>query len=250
MKKVVGILLMVLTALQGIHAQQIHSHNDYEQNVPFWKAYAAGASSIEVDVHLLNDTLYVAHDHKEIQRSRTIESLYLSPIRQLFIEKSIASRPFLLLIDIKTEAYTSLEKTIELLHPLQDILYPKNPEGVKIVISGGRPQSADYSNYPDFVFFDWQSTDKPENSEKVALVSLSFNTISRWNGSKPATVEEKKQLNAAISRMKLLNKPIRFWASPDTPIAWQTLLDMGVDFIGTDKPVEAMSYFSGNQNKR
>jgi len=31
-----------------------HSHNDYEQKVPFWYALGAGAKSIEADVYLVN----------------------------------------------------------------------------------------------------------------------------------------------------------------------------------------------------
>lgn len=234
------LFLLVFSALRG---QQIHSHNDYEQNVPFWKAYAAGAASIEVDVHLLNDTLFVAHDKEEIQRSRTFCNLYLSPICQLFVEKSISPRPFQLLIDIKTDAYPSLKKLVELLDPLKENFYPANPEGVKIVISGNRPNSIDYNNYPNYIFFDWQSTDTPENINKVALVSLSFRNFSTWDGSKPLTDKEKLEIEQIILQMKALNKPIRFWASPDTEIAWGTLWKLGVDFIGTDKPTEAASFF-------
>lgn len=43
--------------------------------------------------------------------------------------------------------------------------------------------------------------------------------------------------------MKRLNKPIRFWASPDTEVSWEKLHELGVDFIGTDRPVEATVFF-------
>lgn len=57
-----------LFALCWLHAQSygVHSHNDYYQSVPFWKAYAAGVSSIEVDVHLKGSVLLVAHDYDEL----------------------------------------------------------------------------------------------------------------------------------------------------------------------------------------
>lgn len=242
-------LIILLLFFPELRAQQIHSHNDYEQNVPFWKAYAAGAASIEADVHLLNDTLFVAHDKEEIQRLRTFENLYLEPLRQLFIEKSILSRPFQLLIDIKTDAYPSLKKLVNIVSPIKENLYPANPHGAKIVISGNKPNPADYNKYPDFIFFDWQSTNIPEHPEKVALVSLNFRSFSRWNGNKPPIAEEKTEIENIVSKMKALNRPIRFWASPDTEIAWKTLSEMRVNFIGTDKPVEATLFFNNHNLK-
>lgn len=35
-----------------------------------------------------------------------------------------------------------------------------------------------------------------------------------------------------------LNKPIRFWATPDTQLSWKALMEMGVDYINTDKITE------------
>jgi hypothetical protein len=49
-------LLVLLTGLISIsiNAQQrilIHSHNDYEQRVPFYQAYAQQVASIEADIY-------------------------------------------------------------------------------------------------------------------------------------------------------------------------------------------------------
>ncbi|WP_165605835.1 hypothetical protein [Flavivirga aquatica] len=42
------------------------------QSVPFWNAYANGASSIEIDVFYKESTLYVTHSEEEIINNRTI----------------------------------------------------------------------------------------------------------------------------------------------------------------------------------
>lgn len=239
-------LLFFLTIWIGTtptYAQKIHSHNDYEQNVPFWKAFAAGASSIEADVFLINDTLYVAHEKNEIKATRTLENLYLKPIQVLFEKELMDTRPFQLLIDIKTEAHPTLNKIVDTLNPLQKHLYPINPDGVQIIISGSRPNSTEYSNFPEYIYFDWQSTDVPQHKEKVALVSLSLSNFTQWTGERPLTQKEKNEVTAIIGKMKKLNKPIRFWASPDTPLAWETLHKLGVDFIGTDMPNAACLFF-------
>lgn len=195
-KKAVFFLIVLSIGIAKIHAQQIHSHNDYEQNFPFWKAYVVGASSIEADVFLINDTLFVAHHEHEIKHPRTLETLYLKPIRYLFTDESLKTHPFQLLIDIKSEAIATLNKIVETFHPTEKLLYPFNPEGVKIVISGSRPNPSDYDKYPDYIFFDWQSTDNPENSDKVAMVSLNFRNYSQWSGDKPITNIQEEEIKS------------------------------------------------------
>ena len=73
-----GFLLILLAGFQiSAQAPKVHSHNDYEQTVPFWYALGAGASSIEADVFFENNELLVAHDKNEISKERTFENLYL-----------------------------------------------------------------------------------------------------------------------------------------------------------------------------
>lgn len=76
------------------HAQQYsvnknaHSHNDYLQPQPFYTAYANRFASIEIDVFLKNDSLYVAHEEKEIKAGHTIQNLYLKPLlEQVALQK-------------------------------------------------------------------------------------------------------------------------------------------------------------------
>ncbi|MEJ7912232.1 MAG: alkaline phosphatase, partial [Chitinophagaceae bacterium] len=48
----------------------------------------------------------------------------------------------------------------------------------------------------------------------------------------------------AVSRAHALKKPIRFWAAPDSPNAWYTLMGLDVDYINTDKIFEITSFLS------
>ncbi len=56
MSKIYKIVLFVfLVSSTKVFAQnttKIHSHNDYNQNIPFWNAYASGANSLEADIFL------------------------------------------------------------------------------------------------------------------------------------------------------------------------------------------------------
>ena len=66
------------------YSYKIHSHNDYMRDVPFWEAYANKASSIEVDIVLKNDTLFVAHEAESINSKKTLKALYLKPISKAY----------------------------------------------------------------------------------------------------------------------------------------------------------------------
>src|SRR6476620_10934165 len=59
-----------------------HSHNDYEQKVPFHNAWEHGFGSIEADIFLVGDELIVAHDTSQLTGGRTLKSLYLDPLQQ------------------------------------------------------------------------------------------------------------------------------------------------------------------------
>ena len=244
------ISLIITFCCLHLQAQSvIHSHNDYLQTVPFWGAYANDAKSIEADVLLRNDTLYVAHEAKSIKKNKTLKNLYIHPIQQLFEEKSIEAKPFYLLIDIKTDAVPTLKKVTEELKSIQEFLYPKHPEGIKIVISGNRPPENTWANYPDFISFDWQSLEKPKSTQKIGMVSYDFSEITPWNGKGRLTFSDEDKLKNTIQQMKSINKPIRFWANPDTKSGWRVMKEMKVDFIGTDNPFKLNQYLKDEERQ-
>ena len=249
MRKIYSVLFISLLAFaanaQETPSFKLHSHNDYLRNVPFWKAFSVNAASIEVDVILQDGQLMVAHEVETIQPERTFTSLYLEPIRHAKSLKLIDDFNFLLLVDFKTEAYATMQILLEDLKPFESLLYSdKNPTGLRLVISGNRPKPADYINYPEHVFFDYQSTtlDSSLPWDKIAMVSLSFRQFSNWNGKGHIAEEEKQKLEDFIQNVHSFDRPVRFWAAPDSKSAWKAFFDMGVDYINTDKPYEANSY--------
>ena len=182
-------LFLVITVFLGVKntsiAQNtaiIHSHNDYNQSVPFWNAFANGATSFEADIFLKDNNLYVAHDYEDITVSKTLEALYLNPLETVFNMEYKKEEQLILLIDIKSDAVKTLDKLIEV---LKKHTYIINNKQIKIVISGNRPKAKDYVNYPDFIFFDYQELETSVSSEiwkKIAMVSLNFKQFSEWNG--------------------------------------------------------------------
>ena len=243
------IVLFLILTLNGLLAQdpaqpRVHSHNDYVQNVPFWKAYAAGASSIEADIFLVNDSLFVAHTLEEIDTERTLERLYLDPLKQALILGLESQDQLQLLIDIKSEPYATLDALISTLNNYPKILQDNS---ISIVISGNRPKPQDYSNYPDYIFFDHQSLNAIANTailKKIALISLSFQNVSDWNGKGRLTAGDFEKVSRTIEKAHVLGKPFRFWATPDSKTAWKAFTDMGVDFINTDMPFDCARYLN------
>ncbi|RKN82514.1 alkaline phosphatase [Ulvibacterium marinum] len=247
-KNLLLILLLCISTIaltaQPVNRAKIHSHNDYVQKVPFWSAYANGLNSIEVDIFLKNDRLYVTHGESEIIQDRTLENLYLQPIQKAVQLKLGQPQELQLLVDIKSEPYATLEKLISILENYPNLINDRN---ISIVISGNRPKVNEYVNYPDYIHFDYQKLEDIQRDKawnKVALISLNFKKFSPWNGKGRLTAEDYKKVKAVIDKAHSYGKPFRFWGAPDSKTAWKAFSDMGVDFINTDLPYASASYLN------
>jgi len=246
MKKITRAILVFLlvflnTTIKAQTTYKVHSHNDYAQELPFWYAYANASASIEADLFLKNNSLYVTHAEAEIVEGRTFQALYLDKLEKLLESGDL--RDVQLLIDFKSEAYATLEKLVEVLEG-----YPKLLKAgkVRFVISGNRPKPEDYGKYSSFIWFDHQNLDELETIDlkKVALVSTNFKNFSVWNGYGRMTEPDLEAVKAAINKAKKVGKPFRFWASPDTKTGWARLARLGVDYINTDQPALAQQYLT------
>ncbi|MDC6387552.1 alkaline phosphatase [Maribacter sp. PR1] len=247
-----GIVCSVLWIVLNFHftfgqePYKVHSHNDYEQEFPFFEAYINNAASIEVDLFLKNKTLYATHEESEIIEGNTFSKLYLDPLKQM--QEKGKLRDVQLLIDIKSEAESTLVEIQNVLKKYPSLI----TEGkVKFVISGNRPKPADYANYPEYILFDHQSIDDLDSIplEKVAMISLSFQRFSIWNGYGRMVSEELQTVKGILDKVHAHEKPFRFWATPDTKTAWARLAKLGVDFINTDNPALAHNYLESLDTK-
>ncbi|MBA4300276.1 MAG: hypothetical protein C0433_09275 [Cyclobacterium sp.] len=247
-KKLIFLIAFLFPVL-GFSQQdfKLHSHNDYLRKLPFWEAFGAGAASIEVDVILQNDQLMVAHEAASIKSELTLRSLYFEPIQKSVEQGMIQKFDFHLLVDCKTEGYSTLDQVVKDARAFEEILYSnQNPGGLKLIISGNRPKPEDYTKYPEWVFFDYQSktltSDLPW--ERIGMVSLSFRQFSNWNGEGSMGEADREKLLEFIHLVHSFNKPVRLWASPDNNSAWKEFYEMGVDYINTDQPIHAQSYLN------
>ncbi len=215
-----------------------HSHNDYMQEIPFWQAYYANFGSIEADVYPVKGKLWVAHTEKELSSDRTLENLYLDNIsKQIKLDKGNiypdAGKKLQLLIDIKQDYKTALSILVNTLKKYPEIT---GNSGIKIVITGGRPQPADFKNYPSYLYFDGDldqnySTDQ---LKRIGMFSADLPGLVKWNGKGIPRDEETEKIKQAVEKAHTQQKPMRFYGAPDFPNAWVNLMDLGVDYINTD----------------
>ena len=243
------ILIFFLFGVFVVSAQnqvKVHSHNDYDQHIPFWEAFTSGAKSIEADIVLKDGELFVAHEKETIILGQTLEPMYLMPLQRaknLYGEEHLE---FQLMLDIKTDAYKTLDAIVELLDHYLKYLKPYDQTGVSVVISGNRPKEMDYDQYPKHIQFDCQNiiTMPQDKWDRVAMISTNFKNLSNWNGKEePKNLEKVEKF---IDSAKQFGKPIRLWATPDTEKAWKTLMDLGIDFINTDNPKLVAAFLRRN----
>lgn len=215
-----------------------HSHNDYMQEIPFWQAYYANFGSIEADVFLVKGQLWVAHTEKELSADRTLENLYLDNIsKQIKLNKGNifpdTGKKLQLLIDIKQDYKTSLAALVSTLKKYPEIT--GNP-GIKIVITGGKPQPSEFNNYPNYLYFDGDPDQNysPDQLKRIGMFSADLPGLVKWNGKGIPRDEETQKIKTAVDKAHAQQKPVRFYGAPDFPNAWVNLMDLGVDYINTD----------------
>src|SRR5690348_11986597 len=87
-----------------------HAHNDYEHKRPLLDALEHGFCSFEADIHLVDGQLLVAHNRAATKSNRTLQSLYLDPLRERIRKNGGRVYPggpeCTLLIDLKSDWHT------------------------------------------------------------------------------------------------------------------------------------------------
>ena len=235
---------------------QIHSHNDYQHAVPFWDAYFHHAAEIEADVYTprtsaMRDSLMIGHDTTDITPGRTLISMYIDPIASLFKKYGNRVSPdpgytFRLMIDVKDQwkdVYPLLIKELEKYPSVFD--RKANPMAVQVFVSGNRPADPTFHTYPSIINFDGLPAHNyaPADLAKVVLISDNFETYSHWKGDGALPNKDQTEIKKLIYAAHAINKPFRFWGTPDNPNVWEQLKLAGTDVINTDKIADCTQYF-------
>jgi len=232
---------------------QAHSHNDYEQKRPLLDALDRGFCSAEADIFLSNDALLVAHTPFGLKAERTLQKLYLDPLRERTRAnggKVHKDGPvFYLLIDVKTDAKTSYAALAKVLAEYADILTVTRAgktefKAVTVVVSGNCDREAIAAEKVRCAAIDGRPKDL-EGKEPAALIpwmSASWSSQYKWDGSGAMPEAERQKMRDTVKLAHGQGRLVRFWAAPDNAVSWAEQADAGVDLINTDKLAELRGF--------
>ena len=140
-------------ALGGIKPVSCHSHNDYWRKMPLFSAIQIGCTSVEADVWLFGDELFVGHTIPSLTKERTLRNLYTDKLVNLLDMQNVnrnidqtmhsvspaglfdtnPSQRFVLLVDFKTDSESLLRTLESQLHNLREKDYLTYFNGTDIV---------------------------------------------------------------------------------------------------------------------
>ena len=223
--------------------QQAHAHNDYEHARPLLDALDHGFCGVEADIYLVDGKLLVAHDRKDLRPERTLQALYLDPLRERAKANGGSVYPdkdevrFTLLIDIKSNAEETYTALASLLAGYSEILSDGEKErAVTAVISGNRAKELIAASNPRYAGIDGRLDDLDSKLDKslLPLISDRWGSHFNWDGAGEMPADERVKLRSIVAKAHAAGRRVRFWATPEKVAVWRELRAAGVDLINTD----------------
>lgn len=238
-------------AQKHFDARWVFSHNDYAQATPFYAAYGSGVGYIEADIFLEGQMLLVAHAKSDLDTTHTLQSMYLNPLNEQILKNGNRAYPgrsqtLSLMIDIKSEAISTLTRLVQALDSYPAMIHAK---GLRIVISGNRPEADQWRTFPGYIYFDGRPDHAYSSSQwkRIAFVSDDFKKYSEWNGDGPIAAGDAAKVHDLLTVIHRKHKMFRFWATPDKRNVWSFLIQSGVDIFGTDMVNELIQFLQDQQ---
>ena len=227
-----------------------HSHNDYLRRTPLWDALSLGFISIEVDIHLVGGALLVGHDLEDLDPSKTLQSLYLDPLRDYVREHHGWVYPnqhsLNLLIDIKSDAQSTYEALLAVLTQYSEMFttYSETQvqeRAVSAIVSGNRPRELMMAEAVRIATYDGRIADLGDRipANFISLISDDWKDHFSWRGGGSLSEADSRHLAHLVEQAHESGYRLRFWNIP-TPWGrsvekvWSQLLDAGVDLLSID----------------
>ena len=224
---------------------QAHAHNDYLHERPLMDALDHGFCSVEADVYLVDGQLLVAHEAKELKPERSLQKLYLEPLKARIAQhggRVYPGGPALgLLIDIKSEPEATYLALHDVLAQYADMLTTVDngqvkPGAVNVVISGNRPQKRIAAQTKRYCGIDGRVSDldSDQPAHLLPMISDNWTLQFKWRGVGAMPAKERQRLEDIVQRAHAKGRVVRFWATPDKESLWRVLVEAKVDLINTD----------------
>lgn len=238
-----------------------HAHNDYEHARPLLDALDHGFGSIEADIYLVEGKLLVSHNLKDVKPGRTLEALYLDPLRDRV--KRNGGRVYrdgptiTLLVDVKSEAvatYAALDATLKNYASILTVFREgvAVPGAITVIVSGARAPVVMAAQSPRYAAMDGRLEDLSGTTTPALIPWISDNWKKHftwdWTGAMPEA--DRGKLMQLVRQAHAQGRQIRFWNTPDTPEAWRLLFDAEVDLINTDNLAGLQSFMRAQSTKK
>ncbi len=230
-----------------------HAHNDYEHTRPLLDALDHGFASIEADVHLVDGRLLVAHDRKAVKPERTLEALYLDPLRERV--RNHGGRVYrggptiTLLIDVKSDGAATYQVLDAILKNYSEMLTTfragvAEAGAITVVVSGSRAPAIMGAQSLRYAALDGRIEDLEGQSTSALIpwVSDNWQKVFAWRWTGPMPAEDGQKLRRLVDQAHAQGRRIRFWNTPDRVEAWKLLYDAGVDLLNTDDLVGLQAF--------
>jgi hypothetical protein len=170
-----------------------HAHNDYEHHRPLFDALARGFCSVEADIWLRKEGLLVAHTPFGLKADRTLQSLYLDPLRERVKRNGGKvypdGPPFFLMIDVKTNAKETWAVLAKVLAEYADILTvtkdgTTEAKAVTVVISGSADRAGIENAEVRYAAIDGRpkDLDGDQPAHLIPWVSDAWKNHFKWDG--------------------------------------------------------------------
>jgi hypothetical protein len=244
-----GLALLSLPAL-SIGAEPVplvhgHAHNDYEHKRPLLDALDRGFCSVEADVHLVDGRLLVAHYRFLVRPERTLQALYLDPLRERVQRNGGQVYPggpeFTLLVELKSDWQTTYPVLRDLLKQYAGMLTTfqagaTQTNAIRVIITGHRAREMFTGESIRYAAMDGDLADLDSGApaDLIPWISSSWGQSFKWRGSGAMPEAEKLKLKAIVAKAHQQGRRVRFWGAPDQPVFWAEMLADGVDLINTD----------------
>jgi hypothetical protein len=246
---VAGIALLCLSAAspgaEPVPLVHVHAHNDYEHKRPLLDALDHGFCSVEADIYLVDGQLLVAHDRSKVKPERTLQALYLDPLRERVKKNGGRVYPggpeCVLLIDLKNRWQTIYPVLRDTLTNYSDMLTTFGPGGtktnaVRVIITGYRSKDMFAGESVRYACVDGELADLDNGppADLVPWISGNWRQSFSWGGTGPMPEPEKRRLQSIVSKAHAQGRQVRFWGAPDQSVFWREMRADGVDLINTD----------------
>ncbi|QRV90887.1 altered inheritance of mitochondria protein 6 [Ceratobasidium sp. AG-Ba] len=255
---------------RGIIPRAYDSHNDYWRDVPLFSAISFGAISVEADVWMWDDDLFVGHDPSSLSKRRTFSSLYVQPLMDILKQQNPSTsfpytnntrngvfdttvgQTLYLFVDVKTDGNSTWPLVIKQLAPLRDggwLSYWDNeagslkPGAVTVIGTGNTPfsQVQAYSTAHRDVFYDAPITaftsGSPGEYNTSNVVIASGSLASALGAPMSGNTFSDSQLLSLGNQVKGAHAAgikVRYWETPGWPISKRDYVWKTLESLGVD----------------